>query len=394
LSPATGEDRPRTEPASHAELPVQREVAFELLVKAVEDYAIFLLSTDGQILTWNSGAERIKGYRADEIIGQHFSAFYTPADKVANRPMRLLGWAARDGRVEDEGWRVRKDGTQFWADVVLTALRDEEGTLFGFAKITRDLTERREAEEQQRQLLAEQRARAAAEEALVARDQFLSIASHELKTPVAGLRLGIEALQRARAMGRLDEARLDANLQRMLRSTERLTDLVNELLDIARLTSDQAMLNVESADLVALVQETVERFVDLEPTASFTVQADGPLMAEVDPARLDQAITNLLDNAVKYSDDPAEVTVRLTADGTQARIAVADRGGGLPPDPTAGLFDAFGRGSNVGEIPGLGLGLHIVGQVVERHGGRVTASPRSEGRGAVFTIELPLRQAG
>ena len=394
MSTSTNEDKLRGEAAGLAELPVRREVVFEFLVKAVEDYAIFLLSTDGHILTWNSGAERIKGYRAEEIIGQHFSIFYTPPDQATNRPMRLLGWAERDGRIEDEGWRVRKDGTRFWADVVLTALRDEQGKLYAYAKITRDLTERREAEEQQRQLLAEQRARTAAEEALVARDQFLSIASHELKTPVAGLRLAIEALQRSRSMGRLDEARLDANLMRMKRSTERLTRLVDELLDIARLTADQAVLDVEPTDLVALVQETVERFVDLEPDATFVVEADKPIVADIDAARFDQVITNLLDNAVKYSDGPAEVIVRLSTGATHARIDVADRGTGLPPDPTPGLFDAFGRGSNVGEIPGLGLGLHIVNQVVERHGGAVTASPRSQGRGAVFTVEIPLRQGG
>ena len=139
------------------EVPLLRgEVAFRLLVDAVEDYAIFLLGPDGRVLTWNLGAQRIKGYDADEIIGKHFSVFYTPEEREAGRPMRLLGWAADHGRFEDEGWRVRKDGTRFWADVIVTALRDESGEPYAYAKITRDLTQRREAEEQRMALRAEQ----------------------------------------------------------------------------------------------------------------------------------------------------------------------------------------------------------------------------------------------
>ena len=150
-------------------------MAFRLLVDAVEDYAIFLLGPDGRVLTWNRGAERIKGYTADEIVGQHFSVFYTPEELAAERPKFVLQMATDRGRFEDEGWRVRKDGTRFWADVLITALLDDRGVPFGFAKVTRDLTERRAAEEQRRALFAEQQARAAAEEALRARDRFLSL---------------------------------------------------------------------------------------------------------------------------------------------------------------------------------------------------------------------------
>src|SRR6188768_3517027 len=147
------------------------EVAFRLLVEAVEDYAIFLLGPDGRVLTWNRGAERIKGYTAEEIVGQHFSVFYTPQERDAERPQLVLQMATEHGRFEDEGWRVRKDGTRFWADVVVTALLDTRGIPYGFAKVTRDLTERRAAEDQRSALFAEQQARAAAEEALSARDR-------------------------------------------------------------------------------------------------------------------------------------------------------------------------------------------------------------------------------
>ncbi len=192
------------------------EVAFRLLVDAVVDYAIFLLGPDGTVLTWNLGAQRIKGYAADEIIGSHFSRFYTPEDRAGGRPQMLLEKATRTGRFEDEGWRMRKDGSRFWADVVITALQDAPGMPpHAFVKITRDLTERRAAEDQRRTLEAEQRARAAAEEALAVRDRFLSIASHELKTPVASLQISADALLRARDQDELDEARLDRGLRRI-----------------------------------------------------------------------------------------------------------------------------------------------------------------------------------
>src|SRR4051812_3058116 len=142
-----------------------------LVVESVRDYAIFMLDPDGRVATWNPGAELAKGYRADEIIGNHIEIFYTPEDRASGLPRRLLAAALRDGRVENEGWRQRKDGTRFWADVIITALRDPEGGLLGFAKVTRDLTERRRADEERVKL-------ARAEEAVRLRDEFLSIASH------------------------------------------------------------------------------------------------------------------------------------------------------------------------------------------------------------------------
>ena len=370
------------------ESPLDREDAFRLLVEAVEDYAIFLLALDGTVLTWNPGAQRIKGYTAEEIVGRHFSAFYTPEDREANRPMRLLGWATEHGRFEDEGWRVRKDGSRFWADVVVTALRDAEGRPYGFAKITRDLTERRAAEARERQLLAEQRARAAAEEALAARDRFLSIASHELKTPIASVRLSAESLQRALTLGRLDQDRLDAGLSRLITAADRLGVLVDELLDVRRLTSEDSHLVTEPVDLVALARETIERYAEGQPPGRIVLDAPGPVIVAGDASRLDQVITNLVDNALKFSAASSEVvvTVRTTTDG--GRIEVADRGRGL--DPGSGpLFEAFGRGANVDDVPGLGLGLHISRDIVERHGGTILGEARSDGPGARFSVTLP-----
>ena len=369
--------------------PLRGEVAFRLLVEAVEDYAIFLLSLDGTVLSWNTGAQRIKGYRAEEIIGQHFSVFYTDEDRRDDRPLRLLGKARREGRIEDEGWRVRKDGTRFWADVILTFLRDESGEPYGFAKITRDLTERRAAEEQQRNLLAEQRARAAAEEALAARDRFLSIASHELKTPVASLRLAAEGLLHARGAGRLDEDRLEAGLARITTASQRLGGLVDELLDITRLSADAAPIVRVPTDLAALTREVIERFEESTEHGRVRLTAPEALELGVDSGRIDQVVTNLVDNAMKYSPPGTPVDVEIAEMGDQVTIVVADRGIGLDDAAGERMFEAFGRGDNAEHIAGLGLGLHIAREIVSRHGGRIEASRRDDGPGSVFLVTLP-----
>jgi len=370
-----------------------RELAFRLLVDAVQDYAIFLLSTEGRVLTWNRGAERIKGYSAAEIIGQHFSLFYTPEERAAGRPMMLLGQAADRGRFEDEGWRVRKDGTWFWADVIVTALYDSNGVPYAYAKVTRDLTERRAAEEQRRQLLAEQRARTAAEEALIARERFLSIASHELKTPVASLRLSAEALLHARAADRLDDERLTIGLERILTSSHRLGALVEELLDISRLTAGVLPIHPVPIDLVDLASEVIDRFVDTGVGDRIRLVADSPVVIEADPSRVDQVLTNLIDNALKYSEPPSEVEVTISERPDVVEIAVADRGMGIDDVTASRMFEAFGRGDAVDHVAGLGLGLHIAQQVVDLHGGAITAASRTDGGGAIVTAQLPRTRA-
>jgi PAS domain S-box-containing protein len=371
--------------------PIGEEV-FRLLVEAVQDYAIFLLSPDGHVRTWNLGAERAKGYSADEIIGQHFSVFYTPEDRAVGRPDRLLRQAASEGTVEDEGWRLRKDGSRFWADVVLTALRDPQGALYGFAKVTRDLTERRAAAKQEQILLIEQRARAAAEEALLARNRFLSIASHELKTPVASLQLAAESIVRARDLGRLDQARLGTGLGRILTATRRLASLVDELLDVSSLASDSLPPNRAPTNVVALVAEVIARFADagearvrLDAPAAVTIKADAP--------RLDQVVTNLVDNALKYSDAEAVVEVAVSEGPDGVTIIVADRGIGLDQGSEARLFEAFSRGDNAAHVQGLGLGLFISHQIVERHGGSIEAAEGPDGIGSVFRVWLPKDEA-
>lgn len=364
-----------------------RDEAFRLLVEAVLDYAIFLLGPDGRVLTWNLGAQRIKGYSAAEIIGQHYSVFYTPEDRANGRPKRVLDGAERDGHYEDEGWRLRRDGSRFWADVVVTALRDANGRTYGYAKVTRDLTERRASEERERKLLAAQEARKAAEEALQARDQFLGIASHELRTPIASLHLATQALEHAHRAGKLDDERLEKSLARMNSATDRLTSLVSELLDVTRLAASERYLALALTDIGALVRERIDALVDAGYGDRLRVRSAADVRARADPRRLDQVVTNLVDNALKYSTGAVEIQLEPADDGFL--ISVADSGIGLDEDGLRHLFEPFGRAHNAAEIQGMGLGLYIARQIVERHGGWIRAVSPGLNEGSIFRVWMP-----
>src|SRR5262245_5414953 len=182
---------------------------YRLLVEAVKDYAIFLLDPEGRVVTWNVGAERINGYTAADIVGKHFSVFFLPEDVAAGKPQEELQTAENEERFEGEGWRQRKDGSRFWVNVVLTALRDAGGRLIGFAKVTRDLTERRAADEQARELVRAQAAHAAAAAASQRKDQYLAMLAHELRNPLAPLLTGLSILRQAGDNPQLRERVLD-----------------------------------------------------------------------------------------------------------------------------------------------------------------------------------------
>jgi PAS domain S-box-containing protein len=365
--------------SSDAVGPRSIEERFRALVSSVKDYAIFMLDPSGRIETWNAGAERTKGYVADEIIGQHMSRFYTPEDLARGLPGTLLAQAARDGRVESEGWRVRKDGTRFWADVVITALVDERGRLMGYAKVTRDLTERLRAQEEQVRL-------AHAEEAVRLRDEFLSIAAHELRTPLSAVQLQLQALlERPEGL----DPRTRAKVERACRSGERLVTLVDTLLDVSRLTTGNLNLSPTRFDLGVAVQEVVERFGEhaVRARSTVTVRVDGVQEGRWDRLRIEQVVTNLLTNALKYA---AGTPVEITVSGTEHDVAltVSDGGPGIPESEWDRIFLRFERAAPVRNFGGLGLGLYVARQIVEAHGGEIhLASLRP--RGAHFVIRLP-----
>ena len=331
-------------------------------------------------MTWNAGAARLKGYSAQEIIGEHFSRFYPFEEQARGTPALALEIAHREGRFEGEGWRLRKDGTRFWASVVLTAMRDATGTLLGFAKVTRDLTERRRAEEERIRL-------AQTQEGVRLRDEFLAIASHELRTPLTALQLQLQHLQ-----GRLGDAvpKAVSGLERAVRSTSRLSTLIENLLDVSRLVTGQLELHPERLELFSLVNDVTERLRELALQADCPVrlQGDSPIEGTWDRLRLEQVVGNLLSNAFKYAaGSPVELSVSRAR--SEAILVITDRGPGIPEQARSRIFDRFERAASMRHYGGLGLGLYVAREIVEAHGGNISVHGPPEG-GVRFTICLPL----
>jgi PAS domain S-box-containing protein len=365
------------------------EERFRLLVESVQDYAIFMLDERGYVASWNAGAQRIKGYTAGEIVGRHFSTFFTEEDVRSGRPARELEVAIAEGRYEEEGWRVRKDGTTFWANVLITAVRDEQGRLRGFAKVTRDITERLRAEEQRMALVREQAARAEAETSSRLKDEFLAVLSHELRTPLNAI-VGWTELLRSHALTPSQEAKA---LEIVERNARVQTQIVSDVLDISRVTAGKLRLTPRRIDLRGPVVAAVET---VEPAAqakglTFDVDLGEPAWVWGDPDRLQQIAWNLLSNAVKFTPREGRVTVRVRGDGGEVELLVRDTGAGIAPAFLPHAFDAFRQedASARRTHGGLGLGLAIVRHLTELHGGRVEAASEGEGRGSEFRLRLP-----
>jgi PAS domain S-box-containing protein len=524
------------------------------MVESVRDYAIFRLDPDGRVTTWNAGAERIEGYRAEEIIGKHFSIFYPPEAAKRGQAHVVLRMAVDQGRVEDEGWRIRKDGSRFWANVVVTALRDPHGKLVGFAKVSRDLSERKRREDARTFLdratvtlassldvsetlagaarlavpeladcclvdLANDRGRLAqaaaahrdaekealaqrlgrelvpelglthgaqcvfrtgvsevhpelddatwaaellgtefpellrelgtlsyicvpirfrgriqgvlnllrgspprrytagdlelaeefaarvglaienaglfreAQEAVRMRDEFLQIASHELKTPLTPLQLQLDMLSRTLTRGGGQNDFLMAKVAMAHRQTARLCRLVESLLDVTRITRGQMELQLEEVDLGEVVHEVVERF-DMEAKnagCELVVHAEVGVIGQWDRLRLDRVLSNLLSNAIKYgAGKPIEISIQ--SNDSTARFSVADHGIGIDQQALQRIFDRFERAVSLRHYGGLGLGLFITRQIVEAHGGTVVVQSHPN-QGSVFTVVLPCQGA-
>lgn len=390
----------------------QSEDRFRRLVDGVSDYAIFMLDPNGVVLSWNSGAQRIKGYTAGEIVGSHFSRFYPREDVIAGKCEAELAGALKDGRFEDEGWRLRKDGSRFWANVVLTALRGPDGRLEGFSKVTRDLTERRRAEEtrvalaeeQVRRRDAEERARERAElvakleesnrqlqEAVRARDDFLTVASHELKTPLHVLGLQVSTSVFLMESGTAPLEKVKARLHKAQGEVQRLNRLITNLLDISRITANRLYLEPQDQDLVAIAREVLERDRDeiVRSGCAVSLVAPDALPGHWDKLRLDQVLTNLVSNALKYG-EKGPVTITLAQVDGRARVVVKDEGLGIEEADLGRIFERFERAVSPRSHSGFGLGLWIVRQILDAMGGSIRVESQL-GRGSTFTVELPLR---
>ncbi|HET7462964.1 MAG TPA: PAS domain-containing sensor histidine kinase [Longimicrobium sp.] len=362
------------------------EERLRLLVTSVKDYAIFMLDPDGYVTSWNEGAQRIKQYTEREIVGRHFSLFYPVADR--DKPARLLEIARREGRVEDEGWRVRKDGTRFWADVVITALWDERGELVGFAKVTRDLTDRREAE--LRSIEAARRA-AEAEAANVAKSEFLAAMSHELRTPLNAIGGYVDLLELGIG-GPVTDAQREY-LSKIQRSQRHLLGIISDLLNFSRIEAGQ----IEYQRVPVPLRQSTEAIVSmLEPQAQEKeiVLAMGdcsPRLAALgDAARIDQIVLNLCSNALKFTPAGGRVEITCEGRGEQVAVRVSDTGVGIPPEQTERIFEPFvqlGRDLTSTQ-EGTGLGLAISRDLARGMGGNLGVES-TPGVGSTFTLTLP-----
>jgi PAS domain S-box-containing protein len=381
------------------------EELFRLLIGSVKDYAIFMLDARGNIMTWNAGAQRIKGYTPEEIIGRHFSTFYPEEDVRAGKPERELEIAQRDGSVEDEGWRVRKDGTQFWANVIITAVFDQHRTLRGFAKVTRDMSDRKRADEMQQALLEQREARFHAEEerrraeasyrvaqeANRAKDEFLMTLSHELRTPLTSI-LGWARMLPTMPPG---EKVFTEAIAAIGRSAEVQARLIDDVLDVSRIVSGKLRLSVENVDLLRLLTSSVDAVRPSADAKRITITTDfapglGTIVA--DPTRLQQVIWNLLTNAVKFTPKLGMIDVSARRTSSHIQIAVKDSGEGIDPGFLPHVFEPFRQAENPSTRVhgGLGLGLSIVRYLAEAHGGTVSADSPGRGLGATFTVTLPI----
>jgi PAS domain S-box-containing protein len=359
----------------------QGEERFRLLVEGIRDYAIFMLDLDGRITSWNSGAQRIKGYTAQEIVGRHFSTFY-PQEAVAKKwPEQELAMAREHGRFEDEGPRLRKDGTTFLANVVITPIYDREGMLVGYTKVTRDLTDRKHLEALQK---TERQT-----------NEFLAMLAYELRNPLAPINNALHLLALRPAADPMEQWARDV----LVRQTGQMTRLVDDLLDVSRITRSAIPLNRQPLDVRRVVRAAVDASLQWMQARGHTLSVDlaeGPaLTVMADETRLTQVVQNLLHNAARYTPEGGQVAVSARREGGEVLIAVKDNGIGMDADLLHSAFDLFKQGQQALQRPhgGLGVGLALVQRLVRLHGGTVQARSAGINRGSEFIVRLPCTDA-
>lgn len=357
---------------------------FHILVDSVEEYAIYLLDAKGNVMTWNRGAEKIKGFTAAEIIGKNFACFYTSEDVAADRPQRNLREAARRGHVRDQGLRVRKDGTTFEAEVVLTALRDQKGNIRGYSKVTRDMTDQIRSREFEAEKIA-------AEKASKAKDDFLAALSHELRTPLTPALAAATYLE-DNAEKLPPEFVEDVELIR--RNVKLQARLIDDLLDLTRITRGKLRIDFEICDAHSVIRNAVE--IAGSAIAAKGIRLSTRLNAnqhhiKADPIRLQQVFWNLINNAVKFTPHAGEIAIRTSSDDRGSfHFDITDNGIGIEPERLSSLFRPFEQAdaSVTRQFGGLGLGLAISKHLVELHRGTIQAESRGRSFGSTFKITL------
>ena len=386
-------DRARPESEEAATLALREsEERFRLLVDGVADYAIYMLDPAGKVVSWNKGAERLKGYAADEILGRDLAVFFLPEDVADGKPEAELRRAAVEGRTEQEAWRVRKDGSRFWAEVIVTALRDDDGKLRGFAKVTRDFSARKASEDAARAAASTLRAYATRlERSNRELETFASVASHDLQEPLRKIRAFGDRL--TSKYGAALEPGASDYLARMCGAAARMQDLIENLLTFSRVTTKAQPF--ASVDLGSVTRDALSDLESRVAESRGHVELGELPSVCADATQMQQLMQNLLGNALKFHragvPPLVHVSSRALPGGDGVEIAVKDNGLGFEQQYAERIFGMFQRLHGRSEFQGTGIGLAICRKIVERHNGTIVARG-VPGEGAVFTVTLPYRQ--
>ncbi len=339
---------------------------FHILVDSVEEYAIYMLDPNGTVVTWNKGAQKIKGYMPGEIIGKNFACFYTAEDVAAGKPQRNLSEAARRGNIRDQGLRVRKDGSTFEAEVILTALRNDQGTLRGYSKVTRDITDQIRSREFEAEKIA-------AQKASKAKDDFLAALSHELRTPLTP---ALAAATYLEENAKKIPQEFVEDVQLIKRNVKLQARLIDDLLDLTRITRGRLRIDLENCDAHIIINNAID--IASSAIAAKQLKLSTNLDAKqhhilADCIRLQQVFWNLINNAVKFTHPSGQITIHTFNDDTPFEQA------------DASVTRQFG---------GLGLGLAISKHLVDLHHGTIEAKSRGRSFGATFSVTLDTAPKG
>ncbi len=363
---------------------MESEERFRLLIQHVKDYAIFMIDPEGRVISWNQGAERIKGYTEAEVIGRPISIFYSDDQNQAGEPAYNLRQAIEAGRYETIGLRRRKDASLFCADVTITTLYDTHGNLRGFAKITRDITEQQNAEEEVRNALKRER------ELNELKSRFVTMASHEFKTPLSVILSSIALIEKYQGDGTtLDEKRLK-HIHRVRSNVNNLRQILNDFLSIEKLEEGMVKNTPYETNMPDFLEEIVQ---DMNEGCTNSQQINlhilgQPQLLFLDGQLLRNILNNLLSNAIKYSPDHSTIGFTVRFDPGFLTINIRDSGIGIPAEEQEHLFERFFRATNTTGIAGTGLGLSIVKRYVDLMGGTIHVKSAA-GTGTDFTVILP-----
>jgi len=362
---------------------------FRILVDSVAEYAIYLLDPNGNVISWNTGAEKIKGYSTEEIVGKNFTAFYTAEDVAAGKPQHNLREATRRGYIRDQGLRVRKDGSTFEAEVIITALHDNTGKLRGYSKVTRDITDQIRSREFEAEKIA-------AQKASKAKDDFLAALSHELRTPLTPALAAATYLQ-----ANADKLPPDfaEDVEIIKRNVQLQARLIDDLLDLTRIARGKLHLELQDCEAHTIIENALETAGSAIAAKQLNVSTK--LEAKrchilADCIRLQQVFWNLINNAVKFTSHHGQITIRTFNDRDgRFHFEITDTGIGIEPQRLPSLFQPFEQAdpSVTRQFGGLGLGLAISKRLVDLHNGKIEAESRGRSFGATFRVTLDsLRQ--